>query len=459
MRDLFLIRPRKRSWLSFLDIFITLVALIVLSLLLIVCRPDMMLHAIETLQQRPQSLMQVGAVLAPHACPAELVQAGDCLEQDYKGGGKKIQNPIDDNSALFFYTPYRYTVDNEIVRLLWGAMLAIVDIFLVLVFMMHGLRMMIAGTVFKFSKAIEESPGVLLSLIVVHVSLTFISLFIGLNNVLVNHAYTWANDKLVQTDFRREEWKDLQISANGAAGRDRDTYDKLPQSFKNRCEPDRILYVHDYTQIFKKCPIPGDSMMTNFRLVPEDLNFTNLFDNLQKLGDALPLIIQVLALMLLIQMVIRLFFINLYIVFAPLAIACWALPGRSGQGVTSLWLKGFISTALVQFVMVLALIVTQIMLGAVLQVVATPLKSSGDDGMTGPGGLPVNTLVDLIHVCCLWFIIRIPGLLGTAPMRTMVESGQMMAQVVSTTIVSQFTQAQMVFQAGAGLLPLARFAR
>lgn len=193
-------------------------------------------------------------------------------------------------------------------------------------------------------------------------------------------------------------------------------------------------------------------------MIQKDLNFTDLFDNLQDLSNGLKIILKVMALMLMAQMIIRLFFIIFYIVTAPLGLACWALPGKVGQSVTNLWLKGFISTVMVQFVMVVALIVMQMMAGAILHFVATPLTTS-DRMDYGPGQLDVFTLLKLMCLCFFWFLIRIPSLLGTAPMRTMTMAGQAMAQAVSATIAIQIAEAQFVMQSVSSGVSIAAAAR
>ncbi|GHO50420.1 hypothetical protein KSX_85830 [Ktedonospora formicarum] len=191
-----------------------------------------------------------------------------------------------------------------------------------------------------------------------------------------------------------------------------------------------------------------DATGEDFQLVPDDLDFTNLFKNIQDLTDGLPMVVKVLSLMLLAQMIVRLFFINLYIVTAPIGIACWALPGRVGQPVTRLWLQGFLSTVLVQFIMVVALIVIQVLLGNVLAFV-------GGNPNNPIGGLDDGTLKDIMRVACLWFIIRIPSLFGSAPMSTMAAAGEMMGQAVGTTVASQAARAQMIAQAVTSFIGLA----
>jgi len=52
----------------------------------------------------------------------------------------------------------------------------------------------------------------------------------------------------------------------------------------------------------------------------------------------------VLAVMIIAQLVTRIMLIDLYIIFSAPCIACTALPGRSGQPVTRMWLQGFLAS-------------------------------------------------------------------------------------------------------------------
>ena len=175
------------------------------------------------------------------------------------------------------------------------------------------------------------------------------------------------------------------------------------------------------------------------------LNFSSLisgFDSgdpstalstIKNLSDIFDLIPRVLALMLLVQLIVRFFFLDLYIVLSPLGLAAWALPGKAGQPLTRLWLSGFISTLMVQILQAAAIIISQMMLGYILTMVSTDLNNSID----------VRTLASIMELVVLWFIFRIPALIGTAPMRSMVDIGQATTQVASTGLNMQMQGMQM----------------
>ncbi|WP_201373639.1 hypothetical protein [Ktedonobacter robiniae] len=539
------------------------------------------------------------------ACKQSVQQLQQCLD-NIKGRGTytpqnsdpKIQNPIAKGSLLFFFTPYEVSIANPQINLLWGSILAIVDILLVLTLMLNGLYVLMAGTTFRYSQAIENLPGVLLAIIAAHVSLAFILAMLTLGNSLTLGIYNFTQNSSIlqrspsgfknggktqdlylhvlfptynermsssfnkdpnltpqeaakqwgtpQTDQDMKQFKDLVCTwewtnfdsnlrlqifgpngdyQNGGlynlfkqrnddlkkydgskvpdgvqtaldsilTGIDRDmqelssgsdrlawyndafvgtpsqeSWDKqmddawnqygqdIPQAEKNRLGDDRygrggegVLRANIHKLLQGVPPHEGDMLEyscqhdatgDSFQLVPDDLNFKDLFKNLQDLISGVSVFSKLMALMLLGMMIVRLFFINLYIVTAPLGIACWALPGKIGQSVTRLWLQGFLSTVLVQFLMVVALIAIQILLGNVLAFV-------GSDPNHPIGNLSNDTLSEIMRIACIWFVMRMPSLFGNAPMHIMSMAGEMMGQVAVTTVQGQIARAQMVMQA------------
>src|SRR5262249_52877449 len=133
-------------------------------------------------------------------------------------------------------------------------------------------------------------------------------------------------------------------------------------------------------------------------------------------------------------------FINFYIVLAPPAIASGALPGKAGHPLVRMWFHGFISVVMVQFLQLVAILTCEMMLNSMYQ------------ALLGQDGHIAQTLQDILGISILWFVLRIPNLLGTAPMRTLSEAGQAMQQVAATSIAVGVAEAQVGVQAVGGLL-------
>jgi hypothetical protein len=310
----------------------------------------------------------------------------DCLDASSAQlpGKSNIPNPGGMGNVLFFYTPLNVTIGDmhtqTVTTALWRIMLDAVDVCIILILILNGVRIIVVGTVFRYADAVESLPGVLLALIAAHVSMIFIAFFLGLNNALVSGVYTWASSSV-------------------------------------------------------------PAFPSTFTITPSDLEFTNLFQNLTSLTNILGLIIKILGLMLLAQIIIRIFLINLYIILAPVGIACWALPGRVGQPLTRSWAGGFVSLALVQFVQITALIVIQAIIASFVSYLSSQVHS-----------LDTTTFTQVLNVAVLWFIFRIPSLFPTSPMRSLVEIGDTMSAAVSGTIATQIATAQMGLSAIIGVV-------
>src|SRR6202171_2996534 len=106
----------------------------------------------------------------------------------------------------------------------------------------------------------------------------------------------------------------------------------------------------------------------------------------------LGLVYVIVGLLLVLQMLMRLAWINVLMVAAPLAAACWVLPQTQGWAQT--WNEQFTGAVFTQFVQVIALT-----LGGILLVAVGRLEPD------------VNWLSFLVGAATLWLTWRIPGLM------------------------------------------------
>jgi hypothetical protein len=345
----------------------------------------------------------------------------DCLNyivSDTLPGNSSLQNPIANGSALFFLTSPADTVGQATVQKLWSIMLIAVDICGALMIITSGLYIMVGGTVFRMAKAVETIPGVLLTLVAAHISLIFIGTLLGLNNAVVYDLYQWAESNV---KVSMQSGITTVVSVPSPDG-------QVFCAARVRCTGPRLV---------------REDALATIQITPQNLDFTDMLQNISSLSDMLSLIIKIMSLMLLAQVIIRLFFIDLYIVLAPLGISCWALPGRAGQPLTRLWVRGFVSTVLVQFVQVTALIIVEVMLPPLF----IYFYNHG-----GSGVLQTTTLVEVFNIALLWFVFRVPALFETAPMRTLIAAGQAMSAAVGGVVTTQIAMLQTGITGGLGLV-------
>jgi hypothetical protein len=122
-------------------------------------------------------------------------------------------------------------------------------------------------------------------------------------------------------------------------------------------------------------------------------NWNSLNGAHQTLTDiVLGLVYVIVGLLLLIQMLMRLAWIDVLLVISPLAAACWVLPQTQGWAQT--WNEQFTGAVFTQFVQVVAL-----KLGGMLLVAVIRLEPD------------VNWLSFLVGAATLWLTWRIPGLM------------------------------------------------
>ena len=120
-------------------------------------------------------------------------------------------------------------------------------------------------------------------------------------------------------------------------------------------------------------------------------NWNSLNGAHQALTDVvLGLVYVIVGLLLLLQMLLRLAWIDVLLVVSPLAAACWVLPQT--QGWAQSWNEQFSGAVFTQFVQVVAL-----KLGGMLLVALVRLE------------LDVNWLSFLVGAATLWLTWRIPG--------------------------------------------------
>jgi len=341
---------------------------------------------IQTTTSEGRKTTTISTDAHPTGCnPGQSIES--CVQSLTPPPAPRIQNPLGAKATIFFTTPLEATVGSGAVTTFWQITLSIVDAFIVFVLALSGLRIMIAGSVFRHANAIEELPGALLALIAAHLSMIFVTIILGLNNALSVILLNLANTAL------------------------------------------------------------GDVTLP-FNIVPDSFNLPNMGDVISAAFNNLPgLMIKVLGLMLLAQVIIRMFFINLYIILAPLGIACWALPGKAGQPLTQQWFSGFISVVMVQFLQVAAIVIAELMLGTVNNALLPQMAN-----------IDKNSLLQILEIAIMWFILRIPSLLGTAPMRTLGEAGQAMGQAAGASLAVSAAQIQGIAQAAGTLGPLAGLA-
>jgi len=153
---------------------------------------------------------------------------------------------------------------------------------------------------------------------------------------------------------------------------------------------------------------------------------TEIIQLINEIGEFLLLIMSVT---LWGQAIARIILINYYIIMAPVAFACWGLPGPLGNQVIRAWFKGFLQLLFMQTVQIF-----------ILATMPTLLPDFGQ--MTFPsGGIPGDVLQPLLaqlpRMIAGFAAIGAPKvLMGMGPMRTVAQAGAMAGKVVAGAMIT-----------------------
>jgi hypothetical protein len=164
---------------------------------------------------------------------------------------------------------------------------------------------------------------------------------------------------------------------------------------------------------------------------------TNLLRNLPRM--ILQLVALTMSLMIFAQLIIRIMLIDLFTVISAPCIACWALPGRSGQGVTNFWIQGTAGAIFSQVLQTVGIIVSQFIFDDIFNVV----KQHTPGILTGSNQLiHTEDMIKLVvYIAVLWFVIRMPSLFRLNPSTQMIMAGGQAAGAAVQGVASAATTA------------------
>jgi hypothetical protein len=157
-------------------------------------------------------------------------------------------------------------------------------------------------------------------------------------------------------------------------------------------------------------------------VIPLLKGFTHLAETVTSMADLMhrmgEMILMVLSAVLWVQVFVRIFLLNYYILVAPLAFGCWALPGGVGQKVVRLWCKGFFSVLFVQVLQIFLLTTLPLLLPTLPQIPADSV------------GLIQGFLLEFPPILTLGTALIAPRLLGTSAAKAFGTAGSMAGGVI-----------------------------
>lgn len=417
-------QKRRERGHAHLTLWLLILGISLVSLLSLSVQPAQA-HSLTTAQQT--KAYKPDAYASP-AMPKDDCSDGSatCFAGTPDQNSGKVKNPMGDNPLMFFTDP-GLTVGQSSVVTLWQGGVAIVDVFVVLLIALNGIRIMVSGSIFRYADVVETIPRILVSLVAAHISLSLIGIILGLNNGLsaaflgfAQHV-SFGTNKLPNDVSFNAIFTDAIKSVLGSAG--------------TGALASGLLAIG--AGVLKTFGGPIGSAIGSIMggaSGAAKMGFGVAFA-IALLTQLPRIMLQIVALvmttMLFAQMIVRILLIDFYIVISAPCIACSCLPGRSGQPVTNFWLKGIITTILAQSLQTVGVIVAQILFDSIFALVNNKLPGFFNNNIISD----VNLAQLVVYVAMLWFILRLPTIFSLNPSTQMIAAGGQLAASAASSVV------------------------
>lgn len=278
------------------------------------------------------------------------------------------------------------------------------------VLIMIGYQVMLGGIVFKYANALQAIPRLVMGVGILVVSFLMTEMLITITNtinqgiVALHQALPYPNTTINGTPIAYTLGGDTDpTSYRGIV---------MPMS-RWGCAANKfmaILAVKFVMDVLASIiPLFGN-------LVHLAGTIATFFMFIESIGE---FALMVMSIMLWAQVLVRIVLLNYYILIAPIAFGCWALPGGYGQNVVGQWSKGFFS--------VLAIQVIQVFIITTMPLIIPVLPSIPADSF----GLMEGILTQLPPVIVLWMTLRAPSILGTTTAKAVTQAGSVAGGVVT----------------------------
>lgn len=430
--------------------FSTLLLLLLLSLLLpasiaSATSASEMKKNSSLLQQKQDNFVKpLGSFSNPLApSPPDIqagLQAGPAIKQNaifpcsdvfIRGRGQLASEPIiskdwlSGNTGRFSTTYATDTYAFKPVTTLFKYMEALGFVLIIPSILLVGYEIMLGASTFRYAGALEGLPRVFLGGMAVAVSFTFVQMLIHLEN-----SFTTAFILLhAELPFPRS------------------LVDGNPVPYKIAGEP-LVSYrgmvvpmsrwgcaMNNFAGIFS--PTLVSDLASNIPLIS---SFVHLAGTVTTMADLIRRIagmtMTILSMLLWVQVFVRILLLNYYILIAPLACGCWALPGGVGPNVVRLWGRGFLSMLFIQAI--------QLFILTTMPLLLPPLPQS----FASIGGERIleTILLQFPPIMTLFVVLMTPTLAGASITKALGMAGSVTKEVVLAVGIGVKTSRPSVYQ-------------
>lgn len=295
------------------------------------------------------------------------------------------------------------------VTTLFGYMEALGFFFITPSILLVGYEIMLGASTFRYAGALEGLPRVVLGGAAVAVSFTFVQMLIHLENtvttaIILLHA---------EQPFPRSLVDGIPIPYQ-LAGEPLVSYRGMVAPMSRwGCT------MNNFAGIFSP-NLVGD-LASNIPLMSSFVHLagtaTTMADLIRRIGA---MTMTLLSMLLWVQVFVRILLLNYYILVAPLAFGCWALPGGVGPNVVRLWSRGFISMLFVQAI--------QLFILTTMPLLLPPLPQS----FASVGGERIleTILLQFPPILTLCVVLMAPTIAGISITKALGVAGSVTREVV-----------------------------
>lgn len=341
---------------------------------------------------------------------------------DFMASGREYVEAIDIDFALksLIYTPVENTVNNPIIRGMWGGVVLGANSIIVFLFAIYGFRIMLGATGLRYAEAIETLPRIVLAIIGANISIAFVTFILMLGNALSIGIYGLSQDQIGEaSDGLLEAIGGSLIGSEDELttefGLD-EVFDNLIAALiQTLLGPIFIFVLKPFFDILEGIPswVPGLG----------DIEVPDAWQEFALITTILNIVTLVLMFLIVIQAIVRLALLNMLTVISPLGFIAWALPNGMGNGMFRFWLNATVSTAFTQFLQLTCY-------------VGGMAFFQGLDFLDGAmilGGISPEAIG---RIAALWLVMRVPGWLQNSVTSTMGQASQNVLAVTNQMIMA-----------------------
>ncbi|HWS83653.1 MAG TPA: chitinase, partial [Ktedonobacteraceae bacterium] len=341
------------------------------------------------------------------------------INQDWLSGDVPVatQNTTFSGGGRLFYTYSNDTEDLPQIKGLFGIMQVLGFSLITPILLLIGYQFMLGASMFRYAGALEGLSRVVLGALAVGVSFELVHMLVSFENTLAAGILVLHNEHPFPKTIINGTLVPYRLAGDP------------PTSYRGIVMPMSRwgCAINDFLGIVSV------SFVTNTlgSIIPLIGGLAHLAGHVTNMSDLIrrscEMLLAVLSYVLWVQVFLRIILLNYYLLMAPLAFGCWALPGGIGQNVVRLWCKGFFTVLFMQIV--------QLFMLSTLPLLMPSMPQIASDGL----GIMKGLLLQFPLILSLSVALLVPRILGASAAKAFGMAGAV-AGGVSVSIGTAVSQ-------------------